>query len=499
MSTNLGKMKKNITSSVMLNIFNIGISFMGRIVFLRILDVYYLGINGLFTNILGILSLADMGLATAMMYSMYDPIDKGDNKKIAALVAFFKKIYLGIAGVVFVIGISLMPFIKHIINMDKEIPYIHLYYFLSLMSVVITYLFIYRTILLNADQKQYVLNRIQFKYKIVTFFVQLFVLVAFKNYALYMLTAIITSLASNFAQNRKAMELYPYLNKEATSLEKHEKAEIADNVKSLFIYKFCGTLQENIDNILISMYVGTVYVGFYSNYLLITLQVTAVISIIFTSIKATVGNVVAQNIESSKKAEMFWNIEKYNYWLIGFSSVSLYILLQDFISIVFGIEYLLNNITVVIIVALFYTKNIRQTIWTFRETTGIFKRTKYVSLVSTLLNLIFSIILGRIYGLPGILVASIIAIMLCTWWIEPVILFKEIFKENVSKYFIQYILKVLAFVLILMVTNGAANIEISNNVIIQFIYKMLCCSILTNIMFGILVIRKKDIIALRKK
>lgn len=498
MSIKSDKIKKNITTSVMLNIFNIIINFIGRIIFLKVLDVYFLSINGLFTNILGLLSLADMGVSTAMMYSMYGPISENNTDKITSLVTFFKKIYFRIAIAVSVVGLALTPFIKYIINMDREIPYLYLYYILSLISVVITYLFIYRTILINADQKQYILNKIQFNYKLIGFISQIFILLTFKNYALYMFTLIVVNLLSNFAQNNKAMELYPYLKENCQKLSKDEKKEIGENVKSLFIYKFCGTLQDNMDNILISVYVGTIYVGIYSNYLLVTLQVTTLISVVFASIKASVGNVVAKKIESEKQEELFWKIEAYNYWLVGFCSVSLYVLLQDFIGLVFGKDYLLSSLTVIIIVSLFYTKNIRQTIWTFRETTGMFRKTKYISLISSLLNLVLSIILGRQYGLPGILLASIIAIILTTWWLEPIILFKDIFDKKASRYFLTYINRVIYFICVLVCTNIVADLAVINQPIINFVYKMFCCLILTNLLFALTFLKKEYIFKMIK-
>lgn len=149
------KVRKNVASSVMQNVVGICVSFFSRVIFVRVLDESYLGINGLFLNILNILSLADLGMATVMMFRLYRPIAEGDTKKISALVSFFRRIYLGIALIVFLAGIALIPFLRAIVNLKQPVPFLEGYYLLSLLNVVISYLFVYRTTLILADRRSF--------------------------------------------------------------------------------------------------------------------------------------------------------------------------------------------------------------------------------------------------------------------------------------------------------------------------------------------------------
>ena len=232
----IAKAQKNIMTSLIQNFVSIGINFASRMIFVRILDESYLGINGLFSNILNILSLADLGMATVMMYSLYVPIENGDKKKIAALVSFFRKIYLGIALTVLIAGIGLIPFLDFIVNLNQPLPFLEGYYMLALLNVVISYLFVYRTTLISADQKTYILNQYSMIFKMITFAVQTVTLIFFKNYLIYLLAALVISFISNIFQNLAALKLYPYLKNDTEKLDKEERKKIFYDVKAMFIY-----------------------------------------------------------------------------------------------------------------------------------------------------------------------------------------------------------------------------------------------------------------------
>nr|MCR4904199.1 polysaccharide biosynthesis protein [Butyrivibrio sp.] len=190
MESRTQKAKKNIGMSVFQNMINLGITMVGRIVFARTLSSSYFGINGLFANVLGMLSIADLGMTTAMMYRMYKPLADNDQEKLASLVAFFRKVFLIIAAVVFTIGICLIPFLKYIVNLPSDIPNLYIFYFLNLIGTTMSYFFIYRTILVTADQKNYLLVRSGIVFKIITFILQMIVLICFKSYLGYLIVFI---------------------------------------------------------------------------------------------------------------------------------------------------------------------------------------------------------------------------------------------------------------------------------------------------------------------
>lgn len=494
------KATRNIISSVFQMIVNLVISFTGRMVFIRILDASYLGINGLFSNILNILSMADLGMTTAMMFHLYKPIAENDNEKIKNLVGYFKRIYVVIASAVFIVGMGLLPFLKYIINLEKDIPYVHVYYILALLNVVISYLFVYRTTLIAADQKNYLLNKTIIIFKIITFVVQVMVLVLFENYFLYLLVALIISFLCNLYQNHIALNLYPFLKEKNYSLHKTEQNAIFKDIKSLFIYRIAGVLQTNTESILISIFTGTVFVGYYSNYLMVSHQIVSVLSLIFNNLKASVGNVIA---DANSKLEQKWFLYKvfdlFNYWVVSFCAICLFVLFNDFIYLCFGREYILESVVVLEIVLNFYTSNIRQNIWVFRETTGLFEQTRHITIVTTTLSVIGSVILGYYFGIKGILFATILARLLYAWWKEPQILFGKVFHRSAGEYYVTYIRQIILGVSVGFVTYIAANGIGFSNMYITFIYKMFICCAVPNICFLFRYWRREEFQYLYKK
>ncbi|MBD5449299.1 MAG: hypothetical protein HDR28_03915 [Lachnospiraceae bacterium] len=478
------KVRKNLITSVLQNVLNLTLTYVSRLIFVKVLDAGYLGINGLFSNVLNILSLADLGMGTVMMYSLYKPIAESDTKKIGALISFFRKIYLTIALSILGVGLAVIPFLKYIINLEKAIPHLEWYYVLALLNVVISYLFIYRTTLIAADQKSYILNKYVMAFKVITFVVQIAVLLMFKNYFIYLLAALVISFMSNLCQNAVAMKMYPYLKEPSSALRQEEKKKISENVKATFLYKICSTIQSNTDNVLVSIFVGTIFVGYYSNYIMIVTAVVTIVTLIFTSVKAGVGNLIASGDASeNQKLFLFRVLELINFWLISFCAVCFICLFQDFIEISFGSGYLLSFSVVVMIVLNFYTSNIRQTIWTFRETTGLFHETRYITAVTAIVNIFLSLLLGCFWGMFGIIVATIIARMVYAWWKEPMILFHKYFHENPKIYYVTYIKRVCLCIIVSAATYGICNLIDIENVYVAFAMKILVCCVVPNGLF----------------
>ncbi len=484
----------NVVTGIAQNSLTILLAFLSRIIFVRVLDASYLGINGLFTNILNFLSLADLGVSTAMMYSLYEPIVSGNYEKITALIDFFKRIYHKIAFAVLVLGLLLLPFLKYIIRLEKEIPNLEWYYILALLNVVISYLFVYRTTLMIADQRGYILNNYIMIFKVATFAAQTAVLFVTQDYFLYLLVALLIGFFSNLTQSIVTVRAYPYLRRKASPIGNRDKKKIYSNVKALFLYKVTAVINNDIDSILISILVGTVFVGYYSNYLTVMSAVVMLITAVFTACKASVGNMIADSgTDLASQFKIYKLIEFGNYWLVSFAAICSVCLLNDCISIFFGSEYVLSNIIVLAIVACFYTSNICQTIWVFRETTGFFQEVKYVMVVHCILNLILSVFLGRICGMFGILAATVISRLCFSGWNEPYVFFKKYFKVSPIGYFQNYLKW-----LILSITAGTITWKLCTYVNlslgwIRLLVKMGICILTPNLLFGLFFCRSKEI------
>lgn len=471
---------KNIFLGIGNQILMLILTFLSRIVFVKVLGAEYLGINGLFSNVLTILSVADLGLGSAIVYSMYKPLAEDNKEKISALMNYYKKIYNIIAIIVAILGICLIPFLKYLINTEQEFENINLYYIIFLTNTVVSYLLASRSVILSADQKLYVTKIYTLIVFILQTIIQILVLLLTKNFILYLLVQVLGTFLTNLCGAVVTKRMYPYINKK-DKLKEKEKKEIFKNMKSMFFYKIGGVILNNTDNILISVLVGTVWVGYYSNYYMVISSVETFLSIIFTALSASVGNLIVcadkkQQYMVFKTTNLITNI------IFGFCSVGLLILFNDFITIFFGSTYVLSFEIVVVIVLSFYIKGILNPIWVYREATGLFTYTKYIFLFTAIINLILSIILGKICGVFGILLATVIARLVTNAWYEPFILYKIHFEKNVLSYFKENILNLIITVIIIVISGYIVS-YINTVSIGNFILKGIICTIIAGLTY----------------
>jgi O-antigen/teichoic acid export membrane protein len=252
---------------------------------------------------------------------------------------------------------------------------------------------------------------------------------------------VFSSLINNLVASRKADKLYPYIKKSSHTLGKAEKKIIHENMKSIFIYKIAGVLLNGTDNTLISILVGTIWVGIYSNYNLIIIAINNLFNIIYSSATASIGNLIV-NEKAKKRFEIFQSMQAISLIISTFTTVCLYVLFNNLIYVWVGTKYILNDYILVGIMANFYFGSAVHPIWSFREATGLYIQTKYIMIIAAIENLILSIIMGKMMGMSGILLASVIARLTTYFWYEPNLLFKTYFYEPVRKYYISLLVNV---------------------------------------------------------
>lgn len=432
-----GRMKnsvRNIVYRLISQIATIILKFVSRTIFIQILGVEYLGINGLFSEILQMLSLTDLGFGTAMVFSMYKPLAEHDEKKLTQLVALYKKIYTIIAIVITVVGIGLIPFLQYLVNMDQNIPYLKVYYLLYLANTVSSYLVVYKTCILNADQKNYLVSKYNTIFSFLSLIGTTVFLLLTHNFMVYLIVQVVFTYANNFYTSHVAEKMYPYIKNKVERLPKEEGKHIFNNVKSVFIYKLSNTLVGSTDNTLISILIGTVTVGFYSNYSMIVNNITIFVNIIFSSVTASIGNLV---VEANKKKnyEVYQMMQFISYILSTVVISGTYLLINDFVYVWLGENYLFDPLIVLAITVNMYFSIVLMPIWSYREATGMYLQTKYVMVATAVVNLIASIILGKILGLAGILFATSIARISTYFWYEPKLLFAQFFGKKVLNYY----------------------------------------------------------------
>ena len=433
-----GKAARNAGYGALCQFITILLNFLSRTIFINTLGASYLGISGLFSSVLSMLSMADLGLNTAMVYSFYRPLAENDNKTIAALINFYKKIYRMIAIAVAVIGIAIVPFLGKLVNLDQGIPYLHIYYLFFLANTVVSYLYVYKTSILTADQKGYIISQYQIVTNIAKILLQCLVLVLLKSYIAYLVIQVVFTFLNNFLSSRKAMRLYTYLDKKQKPFDATMQKEIFNNIKSVFIYKVSTVLFNGTDNAIISVLVGTIYVGIYSNYSLIINTISNVVKIFYNAVIAGIGN--ASVVENEKKQlNIFEQVSTIGMILTPTCSICLLVLLSDLITVWVGETYVLNRVILITIVINFYVSLIQYPVWVHREAMGIYKQTKYVMFLAALINIFLSVFLGKLWGMAGIFAASSIAKVSTYVWYEPVILLKNHFHTSPGKYLISVV------------------------------------------------------------
>lgn len=479
----------NILAGSVSHVISIILQFVGRTVFINTLGIEYLGINAMFYNILMLLSLADLGFGSAIVYGMYKPLAENDTDAVIALMTYYKKIYHKIAILVALIGIAMLPFLPFVVNLNTEIPHLQIYYLLYVANIVISYLMAYKYTIITADQKGYLISVYSLIGSILQTIVQIIILIVFKNFMLYLMVFIVRTFLVNWFQSNKAKKVYPFISN-TKELDQATKKGIFENVKSMFLYKFGGVLLNNTDNIIISMMIGTVYVGLYSNYLTIITAIYSFTDIIFNSVTSSVGNLNASD-DSDWKFEIFKVLNFIVFWIMTFCSVCFLVLFNDFITLWVGEEFVFGMLTVIIIVFNFFMPGTLTAISIYRDTTGLFKQTKYVFLITAFINLVLSIILGKSYGLFGILLATAIARLLTNVWYEPFILFKIYFKKAPILYFKrQAFYWVIAFACCLstyLLSSAFQTISVGS-----LMLKLMLCILIPNVIILALFFRTKE-------
>lgn len=487
---------KNAVSAIANKIALLFLTFISRKFFISYIGVEYLGIDGLFANVLTLLSMADLGLGTAINVSLYKPIAENDTYKITALLNYFKILYRFIALGVTVMGIALIPFLKYLVNMDSDIQYLYLYYVVFVAKNTVSYLFIYKSALIRADQKTYLINKVEVVINFVKVVVQILSIIILKSYFIYILADVIAILAQNIIVSSQADKQYSFIT-DNSKLELSEKKGIFSDVASIFLYKIAWSLLNGTDNILMSIIVGTVYVGLYSNYFIITNNLETFIALLFTSLTASVGNLVATSDENNRY-KIFKMMQMVSFWLCGIVCLSILFLMQDFIQLWLGKKFLLDQLTLVAIVLNVFFSTCMRPVWTFREGTGMYKQIRYIMFLTALINLGLSIVLGNFLGISGILFATVISKLLTYFWYEPNILFKKFFKVSSYSYYVEYIKNAL----VLGICGLLCYIPISHIThisLISWLLKAFICVIIINLVYLIRYYRTPEFLNIKNK
>ncbi|HTO34887.1 MAG TPA: oligosaccharide flippase family protein [Flavobacterium sp.] len=448
------KSVKNISFGLFTQVVQMVLGFVSRTVFIHYLAIEYLGVNGLFTSILTLLSLAELGITSAILYALYKPLAHHDEEKIAALIRFFKKVYLVIAGVVALFGLSLLPFLHQIVdNPPHQIQEdLYIIYLLFLFNTIASYFFYYKVSLFQADQKSYVISQRNLVVFIIQNALQIVSLVLFQNFLLYLFIQLVCQLGGNLYLSVAVKKHYPFLEKyKQAVVPAEEKKQIYSNLKSTALVKIGGLLVNNSSNIVLNYFSGLRAVGLLSNYNLLIGLASGLIIQVFSSLTGSIANVNAK--ETLEKKRSVFNVVNFaNFWVYGLASTGIVLLVNDFIAVWIGESYTLSLPVVVALALNFYMVGMQNAVWTFKSTFGMFKYGRWLVIGTAILNLILSFVLGSYFGLFGILLSMAIARAVTNSWYDPYVVFKIALEQSPTSYFIRYAkyLAVLAIITVLL-------------------------------------------------
>ncbi len=489
---------KNIYFGYLASIVTLLLGFVSRTIFIHALDISYLGVNGLFTNVLGVLSFAELGIGTALNYSLYKPVAENNIEKIKSLMQFYKKSYRIIAIVVSVIGLAILPFLKLIVKDPGSAGNISVYYCIFLFSTVIDYFAKYKISLLNAEQKNYIFVNINTVATAVTVAAQIVILLVLKNFLVYLLVAAVMSLAQNIFINIYMNRKYPFLlEKNAKLLSKEDLAPIRKNAFAMIWHKVGEISVYQTDYIVISTFINLATVGVLSNYNLLIMSVSGFINIIFNSAISAFGNLVATETEA-RRYEVFKVYRFIAFWFYGFSAIAFYILLSPFISLWIGKGMLIPDSVLLLIIINYYMAGHRRCLLIIKSAAGVFDQDKHVALLEGVVNLIVSVVLVKNIGLAGVFIGTIAAGTLATI-IKPIITYRIIFKISAREYFLDGA-KYAAVVILSAVLCWSARAYILNNIsVIRFAVMTVLVLVIPNAVFLLFFRKNREYLYFRKE
>jgi O-antigen/teichoic acid export membrane protein len=477
---------RNFSYGFLGQIINSILSFASRTVFIYQLTVEYLGISGLFTNILSIFSLAELGIGSAIIIYMYKPLAEKDEHKLKQLSNFYAKAYQIIGGSVALMGIILLPFLKYLIKGPTNIDNIELIYLIFIANSSISYFFSYKRAIITADQKEYICTINSTLFTALQYILQIVVLILTKNYLFFLGVSILTTLGSNIAISNKANKLYPFLKEpNQPKLNRAEKKDIFKNVLAMMSHKLGSVVNSSSINILISSFIGVFWVGIYSNYILLINTINSFVLQLFNSMSASLGN-LTETEEQNKVYSIFKTLQFLAFWIYGFCSICFLLLFNPFIKIWIGEKYLLDDWTVGAIVVNYFLLGISTISKNFVNVSKLFWNTKYKPWYAAIINIGVSIVLLKTVGIIGVFIGSIVSIIFTDFWVDPYVLFRYRFNSSLISYFIGYAKHTAIVIITGVLTYFTTNLNPN------FIYKILICAIIPNVIFLLIYHKTKE-------
>ena len=444
---------------------NIGASIISKIIlllvalFMRRLLILYIGnevngLNSLYASIIGVLAVAELGVGSAIIFSMYRPIVKGDNKKVAALYCLYRRLYRIIGLAIFVAGLTLMPFLPSMISDYSALDVnVYLTFFLTLVSVVISYLYSAKTALIEAYKDNYINTAIATISRMVRYALQIAAIIIWKSFVIFLVCQIIETIIVWYFTERVARKLHPEILAMREDLDQDSKREITRNIKAMIMHKVGDVLTNGVDSTIISIFLGVVILGKYTNYTAVAAAISGVIVLFFVPVTSVVGHMSASK-EPGEIRRYFDYFNSMNFILGMIFFLGYYAVADTFVAAFFGRELTMVRVVPFVITLNSFTRYMRQSVLLFKNANGKFYYDRWKPIADGVTNIILSVLFVNIFpkefGVVGVIAATIVTCLVICYIVEPHIVFKYVFKEPATKFYLYNYGRVALFVLCML-------------------------------------------------
>ncbi len=402
---------RNIFFGIILKLYHILVPFLMRTALIYLLGVEYLGLDSLFTSILSVLNLAELGVGSAMVYSMYRPIIRDDGETICALMNLYKRYYRMIGLVVLASGLILCPFVPKLIAGSTPAGInIYILYLLNLGTTVLSYwLFAYKNCLLQAHQRSDIVSKIMLIVQTGRYVLQFVLLFLTHNYYLYLIVTLLSQAVVNVVTSIVADKMYPQYRAIGV-LDKAAKKDINHRITDLFTAKIGAVIVDSVDTIVISAFLGLTVLAVYQNYFYILTAITGLINVIMTSCLAGIGNSIA----TESKEKNYRDLRIFTLiivWIAGICTALLLTMFQPFIKLWVGEKYMFEFSAVVCFCVYFFVKQINTLLNLYKDAAGMWHEDRFRPLVTAAANLVMNLIMVQFWGIYGILLSTVLSML----------------------------------------------------------------------------------------
>lgn len=459
------------------------------------LNVEYLGLQSLYSNLCDVLSFAYFGAGTAMLFSFYGPLARGDKEQLIAIYRHYDNMYRKMTWILSGVGVLTTLFAVFSVNASISDIEVTITFLTFMLSIVLYNRHMVRNYFIQADQRRYFVAAVTSGVDASALVVEILVLKFLRSYEAFVICILLKNILTNYIFGRYLKSRYSYLFVYTQPLGKEEAAEIKSNVSDMIMYRFGKVLISNTDNIFISKLINTAMVGIYSNYQFIIVGITSLLSAFYEAITARVGQMLSVKDKENQYVE-FQLYSFLNSWMAGATVVCFYYLVQDFIRLWMGSVSQLTGDIIIIIIVNYYLEACRFATKMYRESAGLFRNIKQMILAKGIINIILSFIMGEIWGLGGILIATTISSAATLFWYEPLVVYRYFEKSFINELYYQAvtIMQMLCSFLI----TGLAVRQIPDGGIGVFLLKAVVCGLAVNICYLLFYLMFKKLVVSRR-